>query len=303
METKELLKEAVKAEVVKLMAQELLKEDIFEKMKSELAAELFGLKETVPEKIIDKSENKKEESKVFTRELNKDWGYDPINTKEEKFKQHLGFLVNFKDIHKGFKGKEISLEEKKFMDNSSFTKARLIEELTEKIKDLKKQSVHINKPYSKHETTNDDFKSEAETIDDVFKSESSLDKLKDFKERTYGIKREDLTTIPKTIIEGKKLEYVLDKQKEKLQTDFSNYITDHYKDIMPEDVHIVSSKPQSSSNTPDSSLKVKDKSVEFLKATTKLRRTPIKKEVGIVKEPSKKTSVKKASAKNKKNNK
>ena len=147
METKELLKEAVKAEVVKLMAQELLKEDSFEKMKSELAAELFELKETEPkvtvtvtETVIDKPEEKKDNNPTFVRELNPDWGYDPINKQEENLKQMLGFLPNMKDIRKGFKGQEISLEEKLFMENSSFTKMRLINELKEKIKDLE-QSV------------------------------------------------------------------------------------------------------------------------------------------------------------------
>ena len=58
---------------------------------------------------------------------------------EENLKQMLGFLPNMKDIRKGFKGQEISLEEKLFMENSSFTKMRLINELKEKIKDLELQ--------------------------------------------------------------------------------------------------------------------------------------------------------------------
>ena len=96
------------------MAQELLKEDSFEKMKSELAAELFELKETEPkvtvtvtETVIDKPEEKKDNNPTFVRELNPDWGYDPINKQEENLKQMLGFLPNMKDIRKGFKGQEI----------------------------------------------------------------------------------------------------------------------------------------------------------------------------------------------------
>jgi hypothetical protein len=286
METKELLKEAVKAEVVKLMAQELLKEDSFEKMKSELAAELFELKETEPTvNVTDKPEDKK----VFIRELNSNWGYDPINKQEENLKQMLGFLPNMKDIGRGFKGQEISLEEKLFMENSSFTKMRLINELKEKIKDLE-QSVPFNMPYI--ENINEDEEGEIE---------SSSEKLKDFKTRIYGDKSE----IPKPIIGHQMAEYVLNKQKEKLGESFSSYITEHYKDIIipeasgaTEDI-----KTQTSSNVPDFILKAKDKASEALESAIKIKRTPIKKTVGVVKEPSKKSSVKKASSKKKTNKK
>lgn len=294
METKELLKEAVKAEVVKLMAQELLKEDSFEKMKSELAAELFELKETEPKVTItvtDKVIDKPEDKKVFIRELNSNWGYDPINKQEEKLKQMLGFLPNLKDIQKGFKGQEISLEEKEFMENSSFTKMRLINELKEKIKDLE-QSVPFNMPYI--ENINEDEEGEIE---------SSSEKLKDFKARIYGDKSE----IPKPIIGHQMAEYVLNKQKEKLGESFSSYITEQYKGvILPEaSGATVESKSESydKSTVPDFILKAKDKAGEALDSAIKMKRTPIKKEIKVVKEPSKKTSAKKASSKKKTNKK
>ena len=296
METKELLKEAVKAEVVKLMAQELLKEDSFEKMKSELAAELFELKETEPkvtvtvtDKVIENTENKK----VFIRELNSNWGYDPINKQEENLKQMLGFLPNLENIQKGFKGQEISLEEKLFMENSSFTKIRLINELKEKIKDLE-QSVPFNMPYI--EDINEDEEGEIE---------SSSEKLKDFKNRIYGDKSENLTETPKPIIGHQMAEYVLNKQKEKLGEGFSKYISEHYKDIIiPEAAETTGdTKTQSTSNVPDFILKTKDKFSEALESVTNKKRTPIKKEVVVVKEPSKKSSAKKASSKKKTNKK
>ncbi len=298
METKELLKEAVKAEVVKLMAQELLKEDSFEKMKSELAAELFELKETEPkvtvtvtETVIDKPEEKKDNNPTFVRELNPDWGYDPINKQEENLKQMLGFLPNMKDIRKGFKGQEISLEEKLFMENSSFTKMRLINELKEKIKDLE-QSEPFNMPYI--ENINEDEEGEIE---------SSSEKLKDFKARIYGDKSE----IPKPIIGHQMAEYVLNKQKQKLGESFSSYITEHYKDIIIPEASgaTVESKSESydKSTIPDFILKAKDKAGEALESAIKMKRTPIKKEVKVVKEPSKKTSAKKASSKKKTNKK
>lgn len=296
METKELLKEAVKAEVVKLMAQELLKEDSFEKMKSELAAELFELKETEPkvtvtvtETIIDKPEEKKEDKKVFIRELNKNWGYDPINKQEEKLKQMLGFLPNLKDIQKGFKGQEISLEEKEFMENSSFTKIRIIDELKKKIKDLE-QSLPINMPYIEdiELVKKDDNLSE--------KLESSSEKLKDFKNRIYGNKSENTITEPKPILGHQMAEYVLNKHKEKLGEGFSNLVAE-YKD------NIINTPAVSIEKTiPNHILNAKDKFNEVLEVAKK-KRTPIKKEVGIVKEPSKKTSAKKASAKKKTNKK
>ncbi len=303
METKELLKEAVKAEVVKLMAQELLKEDSFEKMKSELAAELFELKETEPkvtvtvtETVIDKPEEKKDNNPTFVRELNPDWGYDPINKQEENLKQMLGFLPNMKDIRKGFKGQEISLEEKEFMENSSFTKIRIIDELKKKIKDLE-QSLPINMPYIEdiELVKKDDNLSE--------KLESSSEKLKDFKARIYGDKSE----IPKPIIGHQMAEYVLNKQKQKLGESFSSYITEHYKDIIIPEASgaTVESKSElyKKSTVPDFILKAKDKAGEALESAIKMKRTPIKKEVVVVKEPSKKTSAKKASSKKKTNKK
>ena len=81
------------------------------------------------------------------------------------------------------------------MENSSFTKMRLINELKEKIKDLE-QSV---------------------PEDEEGEIESSSEKLKDFKARIYGDKSE----IPKPIIGHQMAEYVLNKQKQKLGESFS----------------------------------------------------------------------------------
>lgn len=320
METKELLKEAVKAEVVKLMAQELLREDSFEKLKSELAAELFELKETEPketepkvtvtvtETIIDKPEEKKEDKKVFIRELNKNWGYDPINRQEEKTKELLGFLPNFKNIASGFKGQEISLEEKHFMENSSFTKRRLINELKDKIKDIEK-NIHVNTPYT------------GEEVDEVLIGktlQSSAEKLREFKETFYGKKSENTIPVSNGLGFSPSQEYVVDhllsKQKEKLENGYSAYALEQYKDAFEKaalEQHIDIYLPKATStpdakipslDTPSHILNAKDKFNEVLEVAKK-KRTPIKKEVGIVKEPSKKASVKKASAKKKTNKK
>jgi hypothetical protein len=136
MENRTEIKEAVKAEVIKLMAQELKQEDSFKTLQKELAAELFNLEE--PQKAEPEVEVEPAKPTRPLRALNVNWGYDPVNKKEEKVKKLLGFLYNPKDLKGGFIGQEITEAEEKFMANSSFTKQALIDELQEKITELKK---------------------------------------------------------------------------------------------------------------------------------------------------------------------
>ena len=82
---KDEIKNGVKTELIKLLAQELKQENSFQKMKEELMSELFNIKE---------------EEKG--RHLNSNDGYDPINDEEKKFKKEWGFLFNADVIKERF---------------------------------------------------------------------------------------------------------------------------------------------------------------------------------------------------------
>ena len=75
MEKREEIKEAVKNRVIELLAQQITKEEHFDKLKDELLKDLFG-------------EEKKE------RTLNADDGYEPTNDRERSYKRENGFLFN-----------------------------------------------------------------------------------------------------------------------------------------------------------------------------------------------------------------
>lgn len=190
MEKREEIKEAVKSEVIKLMAQELIKENSFDAIKAELASELFNLEKEVKE--IEKEVKETEQKIVKTRKLNKGWGYDPINKKEEKIKQEFGFLYNPKDIKNGFKGQEITEEEEKFMLESVFTKKALIEELNSKILSLKndiegKDEKEIYEGRSKLTTNFKPMQINNKFIDTTnFNATPASEKLADFKAKLYG---------------------------------------------------------------------------------------------------------------------
>ena len=95
------IKSGVKAELIKLLAQELTQEDSFQKIKKELMAELFNIKE---------------EEKI--RHLNSNGGYDPINDEEKKFKNEWGFLFNADAVKERFSKLKMAPKEQEAKTNS-----------------------------------------------------------------------------------------------------------------------------------------------------------------------------------------
>lgn len=203
MEKREEIKEAVKNEVIKLMALELKQEDTFKQLQRELSEELFKLspsetKDNISSGPINQEIPKEEKPKIL-RTLNENWGYDPINKNEEKTKRMLGFLYNPKNLGKGFIGDEITPEEEEFMKNSIFTKNSMIEELEAKLKELKKEVRNYqskNAIDSKVEILKDFEKAESKIVD-----KSSAQKLADFKKEFYGdeVKRNITDSLRRTV--------------------------------------------------------------------------------------------------------
>lgn len=185
MEKRTEIKEAVKNEVIKLMALELKQEDTFKQMQRELADELFKLS---PKEDSEENPTVQEEVKStkLLRTLNANLGYDPVNANEERMKKFFGFIYNPKDLKRGFVGDEITPEEEEFMKNSIFTKNSMIEELETKLDELKKE---VRTQRSKIS-----IDSKAEIIKDFEKAENKItdktaaEKLTEFKNEFYGEK-------------------------------------------------------------------------------------------------------------------
>lgn len=186
MDKREEIKEAVKSEVIKLMAQELKQDDSFKKLQNELASELFSLEESkeLPQETQEETQKETSGEPKRIRSLNSNWGYDPINKKEENAKKLLGFLFNPEDIKKGFVGQEITQEEADFMKDSSFTKLDMINELKEKIAELTK------------ELSDSQYKKVVPLV-----PTTAAEKLNEFKKSFYGTVKEptSISTIIKSM--------------------------------------------------------------------------------------------------------